>query len=86
MSELLNPLQISDRLGEQPHLIVAVIKSNKIAPQRSGYRHGLYDLNEISAAVEKWEQDESLKVQPEKEKRAIKIDLTIHPKRNSIFG
>ena len=57
MSELLNPLQIAGRLKKPPALIVKVIVQNDIAARKEGLRAGLYDLDEVKAALERIEAE-----------------------------
>ena len=60
MSELLNPLQISGRLKKPPALVVKVIVQNDIAAQKMGlFRAGLYDLDEVKAALDSYESEKT---------------------------
>ena len=59
MSELLNPLQIAGRLKKPPALVVKVIVQNDITAHKVGLRAGLYDIDEVKAALERIESEKS---------------------------
>jgi len=57
MSELLNPLQIAGRLRKPSETIVRAIIQNDIPAHGVGIRSGLYDIDEVRAALDRAESE-----------------------------
>ena len=55
MSELLNPLQLAAKLRKHPSEITKLINDNKITAHKIGLRSGLYDSDEVKAALDRIE-------------------------------
>ena len=58
MSELLNPLQLAAKFRKHPAEITKLINDQKIMAHKIGLRAGLYDSDEVKAALEKKEQEQ----------------------------
>lgn len=51
-----NPVQIAAELGMRPGDVVAIIRVAGLQSHREGLRAGLYDEDEVKAAIERTKQ------------------------------